>query len=152
MRVSLGHWVALGALAAVVVATFAPWAYADLPDGRHEGNGTGGDGYLAMGLAAVGVLVLFTVRRPVARRISGAILFALVLAIGIIDLTVLDRSLAADDMGFARQVVHVGWGLYLLMLAGAVGGIAAILAYLPPKAAPAEPPAAADPPAPGAPP
>ena len=114
-RVSLAAAIAFGGLALVVIGSIGPWATTPLSSAA----GTDGDGKIALVLAFVGLL--FIIRAGVSRAFRAVGL--LVLALGIYDAIHIHQKAARITL-FGAQVVHVGWGVYLVI----AGGVVMILA------------------------
>ena len=109
-----GREVAMGAGVAVVVGSISPWATITTVFGSVSVNGTDGDGKLTLGLG-VALCLFALLRRPAAAFIAAG-LTALAGGYDLINIR--------DKVGeFESDVASasVGWGLWLVVIAGVVG-------------------------------
>jgi hypothetical protein len=129
--IPVGAWLLLGAAIAAVIGALLPWARINLAVGDSgltaTVNGTEGDGVitLVLGVALGGMAVLaLATRRSTVAGVVAVIVGAAIVAIAVID--IVDVNRAAGDVSPVVEV-SVGAGLWVTLVAGAVGLIGGVL-------------------------
>jgi hypothetical protein len=108
---------ACSAFGAAVIGSIGPWATI----GIFSKAGTDGDGVITLVLAIAGIVLALLLRRGA--RIAVGIVAVLILAIGIFD--VADVSSSGTKFFGADINPSVGWGLWVVTLAGAAATLCA---------------------------
>ena len=121
-------WWAVASAVLMVVGAFGPWVeLLGLSAGGTDGDN---DGWLVIAVAAVAIAIFLWQRRTPragAATLAGGVLGAII--------TIYDRSNVSDaaaDLGQAGDLVQVGWGLNLAIVASislAVAGVVWVLTF-----------------------
>jgi len=126
----VSYWIALGAAGAIVIGSISPWATA--LGGIVNVNGTAGDGKITLILALVALVCLWAYwqgRVGLAAVVIVILVGLVVFGVGIYDVVNIENSVDTSEKSglFAGvDLVDIGWGLWLVVVAGAILGFASI--------------------------